>query len=79
MDQQFDSSPFVDASRQFLQAIRAECPPRVSARRHHQDCRDRHLRVPTAAAAKIITFAAGLEPDLRDRGRIVDQLDSNKI
>jgi hypothetical protein len=51
----------------------------VSARGHNQDCRDRQLGISTAAANQVVTLAEGFEPELSNRGWIVDQLDPYKV
>ena len=73
----FKSEPLGDcaASGHLEQTLGAQRPSRVSSRRHHQDRRDRQLRIATAAANQVVALAVGFEPELSNRGRIVDQLD----
>jgi len=73
----FKSEPFGDcaASGHLEQTLGAQRPSRVSSGRHHQDRRDRQLRIATAAANQVVALAVGFEPELSNRGRIVDQLD----
>ena len=73
----FKSEPLGDcaASGHLVQTLGAQRPPRVSSRRHHQDRRDRQLRIATAAANQVVALAVGFEPELSNRGWIVDQLD----
>jgi hypothetical protein len=66
-------------SRQFEQAIRAERPSRAPARRHHQDCRDRSRSISASPADQIVAVASGLESDLGNRCRVIDQLDAYQI
>lgn len=51
----------------------------MSPRRHHQDCRDRALRIAASPANQVVAVAAGLEADLGNRGGIVDQLDTYQV
>jgi hypothetical protein len=66
-------------SGQLQQTIRAQRPSSVSARRHHQDCRNRQLGVAAPPANQVVALAAGFEPELGNRRWIIDQLDSYKI
>jgi len=75
----FIASSSVVTSGQFLQTINAKRPSRVSTRGHHQDCRDRALRIATSPANQVVAFASSLKSDLRDRRWIVDQLDSYQV
>ncbi len=73
----FKSEPLGDcaASGHLEQTLGAQGPSRVSSGRHHQDRRDRQLRIATAAANQVVALAVGFEPELSNRGWIVDQLD----
>ena len=77
----FNSEPVGDcaASGHLKQTIGAERPSRVSSGRHNQDCRDRQLRISTAAANQVVALAAGFEAELSNRGWIVNQLDPYKV
>jgi len=67
------------ASGHLEQTIGAERPSRVPAGRDNQDCRDRQLRISTAAANQVVAVAAGFKPQLSNRGWIVNQLDAYKV
>jgi hypothetical protein len=51
----------------------------MSARGYHEDCRDGFLRIAASPANQVIAVASSLESDFRDRGWIVDQLDSYEV
>jgi phosphoserine phosphatase len=75
----FITSPVGAASWHFLQTIRAERPSSVSACRYHQDRGDRSLRIAASPANQVVAVASGLETDLGNRRRIVDQLDTYQV
>ncbi len=51
----------------------------MSPCRHHQDCGDRSLRIAASSANQVVTLASGLETDLGNSRRIVDQLDTYQV
>jgi len=51
----------------------------MSPSRHHQDCGDGPLGIAASLANQIVAIASGLETDLGNRGRIVDQLDTYQV
>jgi hypothetical protein len=51
----------------------------MSPSRHHQDRGDRSLRIAASPANQVVAVASGLEPDLGNRGRIVDHLDPYQV
>jgi hypothetical protein len=51
----------------------------MPAGRYYEDCRDGFLGIAASPANQVVAVASSLESDFRNRGWIVDQLDSYEV